>query len=285
MDWRERRERFRAVLAGSHCIGPASVFDPLSARIAEEIGFEAGMFAGSVASLTVLGAPDIVLLSATEFAHQAYRICRASTLPLIVDADHGYGNALNVRATVSELETAGVSALTIEDTSLPRAFGATKSGLISIDEAVGKLRAAVDGREDRRLVLVGRTNVAAAGLDNALSRVKAYARTGVDAIFLARLKTREELDALASAVELPLMLGSVPAEMKDYDYLASRKVRVCLQGHKPIMAAVQAVHDTLLAQRSTGPTSIPVPTQVSAELLAHLTRADHYERSIKDFLA
>ena len=116
----ERRRRFRAILAGAECIHPGSVFDPMSARIAEDLGFECGMFAGSTASLTVLGAPDLIVLTLTEFAEQARRICRAvKTLPLLVDADHGYGNALNAMRTVEELEAAGVSAMTLEDTVLP----------------------------------------------------------------------------------------------------------------------------------------------------------------------
>ena len=123
MHWQNRRERFRAQLGREVCVYPGSVFDPISARIAEELGFEIGMFAGSVASLTVLGDPDHIVLTLSEFAEQAYRINRAGELPLLVDADHGYGNALNVKRTVEELETAGVAALSIEDTELPRPFG------------------------------------------------------------------------------------------------------------------------------------------------------------------
>ena len=96
----DRRMRFRAVLKGDVCVHPGSVFDPMSARIAEELGFEVGMYAGSTASLTVLGAPDLIVLTLSEFAEQARRICRAvKTLPLLVDADHGYGNALNAMRT------------------------------------------------------------------------------------------------------------------------------------------------------------------------------------------
>src|SRR5215510_6524098 len=126
MNWSDRRERFRATLNGGRCIHPASVYDPISARIAEDLGYEAGMLAGSVASLTVLGAPDVVVLTLTEFAAQAYRVNRAGRLPLLVDADHGYGNALNVKRTVEELETAGIAGLTIEDTVLPQRFGQAK---------------------------------------------------------------------------------------------------------------------------------------------------------------
>src|SRR4030081_67549 len=137
MDGPGRRERLRAIIAGGRCIHPGSVHDPISARIAEDLGFEAGMFAGSVASLTVLGAPDIVVLTLTEFAQQAYRINRAGKLPLLVDADHGYGNALNVKRTVEELETAGVAALTIEDTALPKPFGERAIRLIPVEEGIG----------------------------------------------------------------------------------------------------------------------------------------------------
>src|SRR3982074_2360146 len=137
-----RREHFRSVMSGKKCVSPGSVFDPISARIAEELGFEVGMFAGSIASFTVLGAPDLIVLTLSEFAEQAYRINRAGKLPLLVDADHGYGNALNVKRTVEELETAGVVGLTIEDTLLPTPYGAADTKLIPIQEGVGQMRPA-----------------------------------------------------------------------------------------------------------------------------------------------
>src|SRR3546814_11856600 len=96
----QRRESCRALCAGDRFVYPGSVFDPLSGRIAEEVGVEAGMFAGSVASLTVLGSPDLIVLTLSESAEQPYRINRAAELPLMVDADHGSGHALNVPRTV-----------------------------------------------------------------------------------------------------------------------------------------------------------------------------------------
>ena len=128
----EKREIFRKVLQGEECLFPGSVYDAVSARLATEVGFEIGMFAGSIGSSVVLGAPDYIVLTLTEFADQARRICRNTDLPLLVDADHGYGNALNVKRTVEELENAGVAALTIEDTDLPRPYGTQKPTLISI---------------------------------------------------------------------------------------------------------------------------------------------------------
>ena len=140
------------------------------------------MFAGSIASFTVLGAPDLIVLTLGEFAEQAYRINRAGKLPLLVDADHGYGNALNVMRTVQELETAGVAAMCIEDTLLPKAYGEKKPSLISLEEGIGKMRAAVAAREDPSFVIVGRTSAAAiAGTEDVLRRRCAVLRRRRDA--------------------------------------------------------------------------------------------------------
>src|SRR5260221_11857496 len=156
MNWTPRREIFRAILAGERCVHPGSVFDPISARIAESLGFEIGMFAGSTASLTVLGAPDLIVLTLSEFAGQAYRINRAGNLPLMVDADHGYGNALNAKRTVEELETAGVAGLSLEDTDLPTPHGTTKPRLTSIADGVGKMKPALAGSQDPLLCIARR---------------------------------------------------------------------------------------------------------------------------------
>ena len=282
MHWTNRRERFRALLAGDRCLHPGSVFDPISARIAEELGFEIGMFAGSIASFTVLGAPDLIVLTLTEFADQAYRINRAGKLPLLVDADHGYGNALNVMRTVQELETAGVAAMCIEDTLLPRAFGEKKPSLISLDEGVGKMRAALAAREDTSLVIVGRTSAASiTGTADVVARAKAYANAGVDALFFAGGVTREQLDAISDAVRIPLMLGGGNAP--DRDYLASRRVRVALQGHQPFSAAVLAVFNTLKALRE-GTKPADLTGVASADMMRRVTRDGDYKTWTEKFL-
>src|SRR5438067_13883926 len=130
MAFRKRREALRSILKSSGCIRPGSVYDATSIRIAEDLGFEVGMFGGSVASLAVLGDPDIALITLTELCEQMRRMSRAAPLPVLVDADHGYGNALNVRRTVQELEPAGAAGLTIEDTVLPQAYGEAKRDAI-----------------------------------------------------------------------------------------------------------------------------------------------------------
>jgi carboxyvinyl-carboxyphosphonate phosphorylmutase len=284
MHWTDRRKRFRALLSGERCIHPGSVFDPISARIAEDLGFELGMFAGSTASLTVLGAPDLIVLTLSEFAGQAYRINRAGGLPLLVDADHGYGNALNVKRTVEELETAGVAALSIEDTDLPTPFGTAKPRLTTIAEGVGKMKAAIGGRQDPLLAIAGRTSaVQIVGLDDAIARGKAYEQVGVDALFFVGVRTRAELDALSAATELPIILGGGTPELSDRDYLASRRVRIALQGHQPFAAAVKAVHDTLKALREGTPPS-KLTGVADAELMKRVTRDGDYSKWTKEFL-
>jgi oxaloacetate decarboxylase len=284
MAFRKRREALRSILSGSACVRPGSVYDAISIRIAEDLGFKLGMFGGSVASLAVLGDPDIALITLTELAEQMRRMSRAAALPVLVDADHGYGNALNVRRTVQELDTAGSAGLTIEDTLLPQAFGETKTQLISLDEGIGKMKAALDGRGDPSLVIVARSGAASiTSLDDAIARVKAYEATGVDALFLTGIKTRAELEAIAGVTKLPIVLGGAPEEMSDLAYLGGQRVRIALQGHAPFAAATEAVYQTLKALREGLP-----PKQLkglaSAELTGRLTREAEVKARSREFL-
>lgn len=285
MNWTERRDRFRSLLAGNRCLHPGSVYDAISARIAEDLGFEIGMFSGSVGSMAVLGAPDIVVLTLTEFAAQAYRICRAGNLALLVDADHGYGNALNVKRTVEELESAGVCALSIEDTVLPRPYGPSgKPSLIPVEEGIGKMKAALSGRQDKRLVIAGRTSaLAIAGLDETLKRAKAYEAAGVDAIFLAGGVTADAVEAVSSQVRVPLILGGGGGNPGDLGWLAAHNVRIALQTHAPFSAAVQAVYTTLKALRD-GTKPAELSGIASPDLIRQVIRGADYAQWTRDFL-
>ena len=272
MTFRKRRDALRLILTGSICIRPGSVYDAISIRIAEDLGFELGMFGGSVASLAVLGDPDVALITLTELAEQMRRMSRAASLPVLVDADHGYGNALNVRRTVEELEGAGAAGLTIEDTLLPQAYGQAKTQLISLEEGVGKMKAAVDARDDPRLVIMGRTGaLSISGLDDAIARARAYEASGVDALFFTGVKTRSELEAIAAATKLPIVLGGAPEDMTDRDYLANQRVRIALQGHAPFAAATLAVYETLKTLRD-GQSPKNLKGLASSELTGRVTR-------------
>ena len=285
MNCKPRRQQLRAIFNGTQCIHPGSVYDPISARVAEDLGFEAGMFAGSIASLTVLGAPDIIVLTLTEFADQARRICRAGELPLIVDADHGYGNALNVKRTVEELENAGVACLTIEDTLLPQRFGDHGTEFLKIAEGVGKMKAALAGRQDPDLIILGRTSaVGVNGVEDGIRRARAYLDAGVDGIMFVGVKTRSELEVIATELDAPIMLGGSGAKLQELNYLSECGVRVSLQGHQPFMAAVQAMHDTLKALRE-GIAPAQLEGIASANLIKQLTRDASYQTWQDDFLS
>lgn len=281
----ERRNRLRKLFAGNECLSPASVYDALSARVAKSVGYEIGMLAGSVASNTTLGAPDIIVLTMTEFADQIRRITRASDLSLLVDADHGYGNAMNVMRTVEECEHSGVSAMSIEDTVLPTRFGNTKGEeLISKEEGVGKMKAALAARSDPALMIAGRTSaIKVEGLEGAIARATAYAAAGVDAIFLVGVEKVEQVKAVHDAVKIPIIVGSAPASIKRED-LAAAGARIVLQGHQPVAAAVKALRAVYEHLHKGGAPGDLKSQIASNEEMNELTRNDVYRGWQRDFL-
>jgi oxaloacetate decarboxylase len=286
MNHTEQRKRRRTVFAGTKCLSPASVYDALSARVAESVGYELGMLAGSVASNTTLAAPDLIVLTLTEFADQIRRIMRASRLSLIVDADHGYGNALNVMRTVEELEHAGVSGMSIEDTALPTRFGQAEGAdeLISTAEMVGKLKAAVAARRDPSTVILGRT--AALKVEDTprtVARAKAYAACGVDAIFVVGVESVDQVRAVHEAVNLPIMVGSAPASIKREDFAAAG-ARVLLQGHPPVAAAVKALKEVYVHLYNGGAPADLKDRIAPAKEMDALVNGEAYKKRQKDYL-
>jgi len=278
-----RRRAFRALLAGDTCLFPASIYDPLSARAAEELGFEIVFMAGSVASYVILGAPDLVVITLSELAEQSRRISRATHLPFFLDADHGFGNAMSVMRSVQELEAAGLSGITIEDTALPESFDQKGASLPhSLDESVGKMKAALAARTDPDFVVIGRSGaVGTTGLDDALIRIAAYQDAGVDAIFLSGLKTREEVEACAAACRVPLLLGNVPSTLRDADALSKLGVRAVITGHRPHSAAVRATYETL---RDTRAGVLGKQPEDEAPMMDRLSRKKQYGEWRKAFL-
>ena len=282
----EQRKRFRAILNGNECLSPASVYDALSARVAESVGYKLGILAGSVSSNTTLAAPDLILLTLTDFADQVRRIMRTSDLSLLVDADHGYGNALNVMRTVQELEHAGVSAMSIEDTSLPIRYGQPegKDELISTGEMVGKLKAAVAARRDPSTVIAGRT--AALKVEDTartVERVKAYAACGVDCIFVIGVETVDQVKAIHDASKLPVIVGSAPASIKREDF-AQAGARVLLQGHQPVAAAVKALRAVYEHLHNGGAAADLKDKIASNKEMDALVFGEDYKKYMRDFL-
>lgn len=254
------RAALRALLAGERAVAMASVFDPLSARIAAELGSEAGLMGGSAVAQVLLAAPDITLLTLTELTAQVARCTRVSAVPIVVDADHGHGNALNAMRTVDELDRAGAAALQIEDTVLPRPFG-TGAGatLHSLEESVAKVRAACEARGDSDLLVFGRTGAAALGdVEGAVERLRAYEAAGVDALFLPGVDDAAVLARIAGATTKPIVVGGVKPALADPALLARHRVRLYSQGHQAPAAALQALWSTMEAlHRGVPPAELP----------------------------
>ncbi|MBD9398745.1 MULTISPECIES: isocitrate lyase/PEP mutase family protein [Pseudomonas] len=276
----ELRRAFRALLASGSCYHTASVFDPMSARIAGDLGFEVGILGGSVASLQVLAAPDFALITLSEFVEQATRIHRVSRLPVIADADHGYGNALNVMRTVVELERAGISALTIEDTLLPAQFNRKSTDLISVAEGVGKVRAALEARVDPDLAIIARTNAGVLSVDEVIKRTVAYQKAGADAICMVGVEDFEHLEKIAEHLSVPLMLVTYGnPKLRDNERLAKLGVRIVVNGHAAYFAAIKATYDCLREQRNA------VASDLSASELAHkYTQPEDYVAWADEFM-
>lgn len=282
----EQRKRFRAILNGSECLSPASVYDPLSARVAESVGYQLGILAGSVSSNTTLAAPDLILLTLTDFADQVRRIMRVSDLSLLVDADHGYGNALNVMRTVQELEHSGVSAMSIEDTSLPIRYQQPegKDELISVGEMVGKLKAAVAARRDPSTVIAGRTAaLKVEGTEKTVERVKAYAACGVDCIFIIGVETAEQVKAVRDASNLPVIVGPGKTSATREEF-AKAGARVLLQGHQPVAAAVKALREVYAHFHGGGAAADLKDKVASAKEMDALTFGEDYKKYLKEYL-
>ena len=281
----ERRRRLRGYFEREGCFRPASVFDPVSSRIAYALGFEVGMLGGSIASAAILGAPDIAVMTLTELADQVHRITRASDISQLVDADNGYGNALNVMRTVRELEDAGASGLTIEDTNLPSRFGSGgKEELIPLTEMVGKLHAAVEARQDPATMILGRTHaINATSFDDALERVAAYQETGVDGIFLMGVREEAQLEAMRRVTALPFMLGSTPESLTT-DVLARHGVKIVLRGHGTFTHTVRAIYESLEHQANGGASADLADREPTPEMMAAALASAGYKAHREAYL-
>jgi carboxyvinyl-carboxyphosphonate phosphorylmutase len=282
----ERRARFRAIMEARQATLPASVFDPVSARLAEAAGFETAIVAGSTASYAILGAPDITLITLSELAEQVRRVTRASSLCVFVDADHGYGNALNVIRTVQEMEAAGACAVTIEDTSLPRAFGGKDGELISTAEFEGKLRAAVSAKVAPDFLVVGRTHaLQRVGMEAALERIAICNETGVDAAFVAGVETEEQLREIAGATDLPFILPNLPAALNESPVLAECHVAIRSWDHVVFAMTVEALREAYDHVAAGKPASELRPRAATGAVMRVALGQDEWDDAARRFLA
>ena len=204
--------RLREMLAGPEPVLAPGVYDGLSARLVAEAGFGSVYMTGFGTAASLLGRPDVGLLTMSEMVENARRIVGAVGVPVIADADNGYGNPINVIRTVQEYEAAGVSAIHIEDQTFPKKCGHMEGKeVIETSEMVEKVRAAVEARRSEEFVIIARTDARAIeGIDGALDRARRYCEAGADMLFVEAPQSREEIAAVAEAFpDVPLLFNWV----------------------------------------------------------------------------
>lgn len=252
--FKQRLQRAPAVLA-------PGAFDALSALLIEQAGFEAIYLSGASIAYTQLGRPDIGLVTLDHLADVVARIRERTSLPLIVDADTGFGNALNVQRTVRVLEHRGATAIQLEDQSFPKRCGhLAGKGLISRAEMAGKVRAAIDARENSDTVIVARTDaIAVEGFDAAMERAEAYLEAGADVIFVEAPRNLEEMSQVVEAFggRAPLLANMVEGgrtPIMTLDELSALGFRLVISPGAIVRALIPAAEAFLASLKENGTT-------------------------------
>jgi methylisocitrate lyase len=249
--------RLRELLARDEILMAPGAHDALTARIAEVSGFEAVYLTGAGTANTQLGMPDHSMITLTEIVQSATRMARATTLPIVSDADTGYGGVLNVMRTVREFQLAGIAGIHIEDQVMPKRCGHLKGKeIIPIEEMMGKIRAACHARTDPDFLIIARVDARATlGFDQAVRRGKAYMEAGADMIFPEALESEEEFRDFARQVAAPLL-----ANMTEYGktpYLTAARFqdlgyRMVIYPVSAMRVAIKAIYDLFTEIRRTG---------------------------------
>lgn len=249
--------RLRAQLASGRLLMVPGAANALAARLIEDAGFEAVYVTGAGVANTYLGVPDIGLLTLTELLGHVSAIRDAVGVPLIVDADTGFGNPINVRRTVTELERAGANAIQLEDQTFPKRCGHfAGKDVVRPEEMAVKIRAAADARRDPDTVIIARTDARAVhGLADAIQRATAYREAGADVLFVEAPRSEDELAEVAAAVGGPQVVNLVQGGLTPIlpaDRLEELGFAIALHANLPLLAGVHGMQTALAALRATG---------------------------------
>jgi methylisocitrate lyase len=257
------------------------VFNALVARMAERLGYRAVYLSGGALSAAA-GVPDIGLLTLTEFVDQARTITAATPLPLLADADTGFGESLNVERTTRLFEAAGAAGIHLEDQQLPKRCGHL-SGKSLVEPAVmaAKVRAAAAARQDPDFVIIARTDArGVTGFEDAVRRANLYVEAGADAIFPEALENADEFSRFARAVQVPLLANMTEfgkSPMLDFDTLAGMGYRMVLYPLTALRSALKAAHDTLAELLQKGHQRDRLPQMLTRSELYELLGYSNYE--------
>ena len=245
------RER---IATGGMLVAPG-VYDALTARLASGVGFDALYMTGYGTAAARRGLPDLGLLTMTEMVENLRAIVDATGAPVIADADTGFGNAINVARTVQEYERAGAAALHIEDQQWPKRCGHMDGKrVVPCEEMVGKLRAALDARQDESLLVIARTDaLAVEGWQAALERGHAYLEAGADVLFVEAPETVEQMEAIPSEFDAPCLINMAPrTPSRSTEDLESMGYAIAIFPAACLSAAIKATLDGLRSLRATG---------------------------------
>ena len=277
--------RLRSLLASGRLLVVPGAANALAARLVEEAGFEAVYVTGAGVANSFLGVPDIGLLSLPQLVAHVAAMREAVELPLIVDADTGFGNAVNVWHTVRTLERAGADAIQLEDQSFPKRCGHfAGKDVIATAEMAQKVRAAVEARRDPDLLIIARTDAAAVeGIDAACARVNAYRAAGADILFVEGPRSEREIERVAVTVEGPKLLniveGGVTPQLP-HERLQELGFAIVLYANLALLAGIHAMRDVLRHLRDGGDpeTRPPVATWTGRQELVRKPAYDDLER-------
>ncbi len=264
--------------------------DAFTAKIIEQTGgFKAVYMTGSGAAMSLLGEPDVGLLTMTEMVTQAHNIANVVSLPVIADADTGYGNAINVGRTVREYERAGVAAIHIEDQITPKKCGHFEGKqVISQNEMVGKIRAAVDAREDPDFVLIARTDARAVlGLEKAIERAQAYVEAGADVIFVEAPQSQEELKIIVRSINVPILVNmdeGTKTPLLTVRELEEMGYKIVIFPRSAPSAAAKAIQELMKVLKETGTTQGFTGRIVTFEERNQITGLARYKEMERKYL-
>ena len=280
-------QKFRAALNEKRPLVIPGVFNALSARMAERIGFRAAYQSGAALSAGLAGLPDVGLITQTEFAAEGRYLAQAVSIPVISDADTGFGEALSVERTVRLFESAGLAGLHLEDQQFPKRCGhLSGKTLVPVDEMIAKIRAAVAARRDESFVIIARTDArGVTGMQDALARARAYAEAGADMIFPEALETQEEFAEFAENCPAPLLanmteFGKSPLlEARDLGEMGYAAVLFPLTAFRAAMQAVQQMLATIYVNGTQLPLLDSLQTRAQLYDLLDYQDFDQRDRS------
>ncbi len=249
--------KLKAMIEARRAVLAPGAANALTARIIADLGFEVAYVSGAGIANTRLGVPDIGLVTLSELADTVASIADICTLPLVVDADTGFGNAVNMVRTVRVLERAGANAIQIEDQVFPKRCGHFAGHeVISAEEMIAKVKAAVDTRSSRDFLIIARTDArSASGMQAALARANAYVAAGADATFVEAPATRDELEIITRALRVPQIANMViggKTPVLPQSELAAMGFGLVIYANAALQAAVKAMQEVLGALKSDG---------------------------------